>query len=410
MNRLMRRKVGTQPLGVWLALGSLAFMALVGGGGQVLSFLDWDAAVSAGFQEDRLDAPEVPVRVLAHVEWGVAAGDAFVAIPLLLAGIAGVTFRRHWGLLASLMGVSCWIYMVPIYALQRWSVATRAGLVPWERYVPLVAAFAILALVPSLLAVWGLVANAKRFSPALANSHRLRRTGECGPSRIEEWLRCGWQVLGAAFTVGLCGRRTWNVTAEERQARLACDELVDPVDSVDRAITIERPPESVWPWIAQFGRGAAYYSWDFLDNPGHRHADYLVDAPEPAIGDWCKVLGTVSRLDPGHELAWYDETPFLGARTRLAMAFRVTPVGQGATRLHFRMSCAMPKGMLGRFAIRVGLLMDRVMSVEALRRLKLLIETYEERVVSGETNRERAPHQRDEWRPAGLEYAGLPAS
>jgi hypothetical protein len=24
-----------------------------------------------------------------------------------------------------------------------------------------------------------------------------------------------------------------------------------------RAITIDRPPEKVWPWIAQFGRGAA---------------------------------------------------------------------------------------------------------------------------------------------------------
>jgi hypothetical protein len=27
-----------------------------------------------------------------------------------------------------------------------------------------------------------------------------------------------------------------------------------------RAITIDRPPEEVWPWIAQFGGGAAYYS------------------------------------------------------------------------------------------------------------------------------------------------------
>ena len=34
-------------------------------------------------------------------------------------------------------------------------------------------------------------------------------------------------------------------------------------------------------------------------------------------------------------------------------------------------------------ALRVGLLMDQVMSTEMLRRLKLLIESYEERVESG---------------------------
>jgi hypothetical protein len=49
-------------------------------------------------------------------------------------------------------------------------------------------------------------------------------------------------------------------------------------------------------------------------------------------------------------------------------------------------------------ALRVGLLMDQVMSTEMLRPLKLLIESYEERVESGETNRSLAPHQKSPWR------------
>ena len=44
--------------------------------------------------------------------------------------------------------------------------------------------------------------------------------------------------------------------------------------------------------------------------------------------------------------------------------------------------------------------MDHVMSTEMLRRLKLLIETYEERIGSNETNKSLAPHQRSHWRPA----------
>jgi len=103
-----------------------------------------------------------------------------------------------------------------------------------------------------------------------------------------------------------------------------------------RAITIDRSPEKVWPWIAQFGRGAAYYSWDFLDNRGHRHADYLLNIGEPEVGDWNQDLGRICYIDRGNELVWYDE----------------------------------------------------------------LIETYEERVEGGETNRSLAPHQLSPWRPA----------
>src|SRR5579883_2521552 len=40
------------------------------------------------------------------------------------------------------------------------------------------------------------------------------------------------------------------------------------------AVTIDAPPERVWPWLAQMGtdRGG-WYSWDRLDNWGRKSAD-----------------------------------------------------------------------------------------------------------------------------------------
>jgi hypothetical protein len=59
---------------------------------------------------------------------------------------------------------------------------------------------------------------------------------------------------------------TWGATAQEAAARLPGDELLEDADGVAaRAITIDAPPSTVWPWIAQMGpspRGGAYtYDW-----------------------------------------------------------------------------------------------------------------------------------------------------
>ena len=36
--------------------------------------------------------------------------------------------------------------------------------------------------------------------------------------------------------------------------------------AMTRAISIDAAAEQVWPWIAQLGRGAGWYSIDWLDN------------------------------------------------------------------------------------------------------------------------------------------------
>ena len=54
----------------------------------------------------------------------------------------------------------------------------------------------------------------------------------------------------------------WGATAAERSKSLPGDLLVPQANSsATRAITIDAPPERVWPWIVQIGQGrGGFYS------------------------------------------------------------------------------------------------------------------------------------------------------
>jgi pimeloyl-ACP methyl ester carboxylesterase len=67
-------------------------------------------------------------------------------------------------------------------------------------------------------------------------------------------------------------------TALETHRPLAVDGMVpDTMFTSTHAITIDAPPEQVWPWIAQMGGGrAGWYSWDAIDNGGTPSARRVV--------------------------------------------------------------------------------------------------------------------------------------
>jgi hypothetical protein len=85
---------------------------------------------------------------------------------------------------------------------------------------------------------------------------------------------------------------TWGATAEEAQARLAGDDLLEDADGVaTRAITIDAPASAVWPWIAQMGpapRGGAY-TYDWIENllrlDMHSVDHVLPEFQHPRVGD-----------------------------------------------------------------------------------------------------------------------------
>jgi len=68
-------------------------------------------------------------------------------------------------------------------------------------------------------------------------------------------------------------------TKDERRRQLPGDELIpNTIGQLTHAITIDRPPGDVWPWLVQMGSGsrAGWYSYDRLDNGGHPSATRIL--------------------------------------------------------------------------------------------------------------------------------------
>ena len=65
-------------------------------------------------------------------------------------------------------------------------------------------------------------------------------------------------VIGTTAGIGI-GRvvrtwRTWGIDPDEKTKVLAGDELVARPSAIEtRAITVDAPPEAVWPWLTQMG-------------------------------------------------------------------------------------------------------------------------------------------------------------
>jgi hypothetical protein len=110
---------------------------------------------------------------------------------------------------------------------------------------------------------------------------------------------------------------TWGATSEEAASRLPGDELLEDADGVStRAITINTPAASVWPWLAQMGpspRGGAYtYDWieNLLGLNMHSAESILPEFQQPQVGDTIGLGANRMRLElvePPRLLAWRSE-------------------------------------------------------------------------------------------------------
>ncbi len=108
----------------------------------------------------------------------------------------------------------------------------------------------------------------------------------------------------------------WGATDEEVASRYPGGDLVPGGErGATMAVTIEAPPEQVWPWLVQMGgeRGG-WYSWDRLDNGGRPSARQV--HPEwqgLALGDHVKYWTRRGPVD-AWEVAALEHNRFLGLR------------------------------------------------------------------------------------------------
>ena len=106
---------------------------------------------------------------------------------------------------------------------------------------------------------------------------------------------------------------TWGATDEEVARSLPADDMVRaPTFNATRAISIGAPPERVWPWLVQVGTTrAGWYSYDLLDNLGHRSARRIIPELQglaegdvvPMSPDGKQGLNVYS-MDAPHSMVW----------------------------------------------------------------------------------------------------------
>lgn len=185
-------------------------------------------------------------------------------------------------------------------------------------------------------------------------------------------------LLGALHLLLRWGTR-WGSTPEERTLQMPGDAYLESGPRarvvMTRAISIHAEPKIVWPWLAQLGRGAGWYSIDLLDNGNKISARHIVTwIPEPQLGD-ASPIGYLRHLEPGTALVWWVKgLRFLGAMTRLVVDIRLTPEN-GGSRLVIRIS-ADATGPTAHFGLSVFQFIDTIMARQQLLGIKERVERY----------------------------------
>jgi hypothetical protein len=177
---------------------------------------------------------------------------------------------------------------------------------------------------------------------------------------------------------------SWQATEDERAMPLPGDDLVPaPTLQTTHAVTIDAPPQQVWPWLVQSGQGrAGFYSdsksgdrcvdWYYRrlsrQQPGKPAVGYHVAADDKIVAAWQNPqvgdiiadgpLGTacyvVRQAEPGKSLVLFTDThlpyllparlrgnPRLGISGEISDSFLLTEPHPGTTRLirRMRLSC-----------------------------------------------------------------------
>jgi hypothetical protein len=172
-------------------------------------------------------------------------------------------------------------------------------------------------------------------------------------------------LLVAFFIVVRPWYRQWGATDQEIARPLPGDEIIpNAAGQETRAITIDAPPDRVWPWLAQLGQDrGGFYSYDLLENlVGCEMPTTDVLRPDEQqwrLGDklWMYPPGkaggigfaTLRAFEPGRVLGFATratgaslDRPESGSWT-----FVLEPLGDSATRLLVRGRGAAGRSLLG---------------------------------------------------------------
>jgi hypothetical protein len=145
-------------------------------------------------------------------------------------------------------------------------------------------------------------------------------------SRSAKWTRYGW-CIAAVLAGGVSAEavlirlgQTHGSTREERAMRLLGDDIVPlPQVVTNHAVTIDAPPDCVWPWLVQMGwHRAGWYTARWVDKllfplnwpsanriiPELQHIEVGDFIPDGAPETKCGLI--VEELEPGRAVALHS--------------------------------------------------------------------------------------------------------
>jgi hypothetical protein len=188
-----------------------------------------------------------------------------------------------------------------------------------------------------------------------------------GPSLGGNWMVCkaeevhiGRLVARTAGAVFLAAGLGWvysrlihisthsGATDSELVRELPGDELLPETNSTTYAITIQRPPDDVWPWLVQIGRGrGGFYTYtsierflgaditnlDRIDRSLQtlRQGDRIWMTPDRYLGRLPGQFWSVRQVEPGRALVLERKPPESPQRAIWSLALQ--PSVDGMTRL-----------------------------------------------------------------------------
>lgn len=136
-----------------------------------------------------------------------------------------------------------------------------------------------------------------------------------------------------------------SATADERRTARPGDTLVSPADVVmDRAFTLDAPPEAVWPWIVQLGKHRAGWYLPYrverllprarraARSLDERYLDLEVGSVIPDYGGRTATF-EVAELDPPRSIVYRSTR----GRTSLSWSITLDHAPLGRTRVSLRL-------------------------------------------------------------------------
>jgi hypothetical protein len=167
----------------------------------------------------------------------------------------------------------------------------------------------------------------------------------------------------------------WGATDEEVRQQMPGDSLIrNATLNTTRAITIQAPPERIWPWLIQMGPGrAGWYSYDRIDNGGEASANRIVPELQVPLQPGQKLTGRED--EHPFRVMLVQENQYLVLGPQVSWAFALYPQADGSTRLVERLRAhydwRSPRGVVMMVLLDVG---DFVMMRKQLLNLKSHVE------------------------------------